>query len=89
MRRLAGLAMIALALLVTACGPSSKEDLVAKAREVKTRAELERALGKPDDVSKLGPLEKWTYKARNGQVVFVLVGDVVTLEAAGPPDKKD
>jgi major membrane immunogen (membrane-anchored lipoprotein) len=89
MRRLAGLAMIALALLVTACGPSSKEDMVAKAREVKTRAELERALGKADDVSKLGPLEKWTYKARNGQVVFVLVGDVVTLEAAGPPDKKD
>jgi hypothetical protein len=87
MRRLAALAMIAL--LVTACGPSSKEDMVAKAREVKTRAELERALGKPDDVSKLGPLEKWTYKARNGQVVFVLVGDVVTLEAAGPPDKKD
>jgi Tfp pilus assembly protein PilP len=87
MRRLAALVMIAL--LVTACGPSSKEDLVAKAREVKTRAELERALGKPDDVSKLGPLEKWTYKARNGQVVFVLGGDVVTLEAAGPPDKKD
>jgi hypothetical protein len=89
MRRFAGLLMIALALLVTACGPSSKEDMVAKAREVKTRAEFERALGKPDDVSKLGPLEKWTYKARNGQVVFVLVGDVVTLEAAGPPDKKD
>jgi hypothetical protein len=89
MRRFAGLLMIGLAFLVTACGPSSKEDMVAKAREVKTRAELERALGKPDDVSKLGPLEKWTYKARNGQVVFVLVGDVVTLEAAGPPDKKD
>jgi hypothetical protein len=89
MRRLAGLLMIALALLVTACGPASTEDLVAKAREAKTRAELERALGKPDDVSKLGPLEKWTYKARNGQVVFVLVGDVVTLEAAGPSEKKD
>ena len=88
MRRLAGLLMIAL--LLTACGPASKEDLVAKAREVKTRAELEGALGKPDDVSKLGPLEKWIYKARNGQVVFVLVGDVVTLEAAaGPSEKKD
>jgi hypothetical protein len=88
MRRLAGLLMIAL--LVTACRPASKEDIVAKTREVKTRAKLERALGKPDDVSKLGPLEKWTYKARNGQVVFVLVGDVVTLEAAaGPSEKKD
>lgn len=55
MRRLAGFLMIALALLVTACGPASREDLVAKAREVKTRAELERALGKPDDVSKRVP----------------------------------
>ena len=89
MRRLAGLLTIALALLVTACGPASKEDIVAKAREVKTRTELERALGKPADVSTLGPLEKWTYKARNGQMVFVLVGDVVTLEAAGPSEKKD
>lgn len=52
MRRLAGLLMIAL--LLTACGPASKEDIVAKAREVKTRTELERALGKPDDASKLG-----------------------------------
>lgn len=87
MRRLAGLLMIAL--LLTACGPASKEDIVAKAREVKTRTELERALGESDDASKLGPLEKWTDKARNGQVVFVLVGDVVTLEAAGPSEKKD
>lgn len=63
--------------------------MLAKAREVKTRAQLESVLGRPDDVSKLGPLEKWTYKARNGQVVFVLIGDTVTLEAAGPSDKKD
>jgi len=90
MLRLAGFAAwVAIALLLTACGPSSKEDMLAKAREVKTRAQLERVLGRPDDVSKLGPLEKWTYKARNGQVVFVLIGDTVTLEAAGPPDKKD
>ena len=63
--------------------------MLAKARGVTTRAELERALGRADDVTKLGPLEKWTYKARNGQVVFVLVGDAVTLEAAGPADKKE
>ena len=53
---------------------------MAKAREVKTRAELERALGKPDDVSKLGPLEKWTYKARNGQVVVARLHDEVTVK---------
>jgi hypothetical protein len=80
---------VALAVALTACGPSSKEDIVAKARDVKTRAELERILGKPDDVSKLGPLEKWTYRAKNGQVVFVLVGDAVTLEATAPSEKKD
>src|SRR5262245_29055497 len=65
--------ILALVFALAGCGPSSKEDMVAKARDVKT-AELERALGKPDDVRKLGPLEKWTYRAKNGQVVFVLVG---------------
>jgi hypothetical protein len=63
--------------------------MLAKTREAKTRAQLESALGKPDDVSKLGPLEKWTYKAKNGQVVFILVGDAVTIDAAGPSEKKN
>lgn len=69
----------------------SKEDLVEKSRNVSTRADLERALGKPSEISKLGPVEQWTYKASNGTVVFVIVGDKVTLQAAGspPPDKKD
>jgi len=80
---------LAFVFALAGCGPSSKEDIVAKTRDVKTRAELERALGKPDDVSKLGPLEKWTYRAKNGQVVFVLVGDSVTLEATAPAEKKD
>jgi len=74
---------------LTACGPPSKEDMLAKAKDAKTRAQLESALGKPDDVSKLGPVEKWTYKARNGQVVFLLVGETVTIEAAGPSNKKN
>lgn len=77
------------AVLLTACGPSSKEDLLAKARDVKTRAQLEAALGKPDNVSKLGPVEQWTYKAKNGQVVFILLGETVTIEAAGPSEKKN
>jgi hypothetical protein len=34
-----------------------------------------------------GPVERWTYKASNGDVVFVIVGDTVTLQAAGG-DKK-
>jgi hypothetical protein len=80
---------ILLAFLLAACGASSKEDIIAKARDAKTRSALEKALGKPDDISKLGPVEKWTYKAKNGQVTFVLVGDTVTIEAAGGSEKKD
>jgi hypothetical protein len=78
------------AVLVGGCS-RSKEDLVAKARDVSTRAELERALGKPSDISKLGPVEQWTYKASNGSVVFLIVGDKITLRAAGggPDERKD
>lgn len=72
-----------LASILAGCGPSTKEDIVIKAKDAKTRAALEKALGKPDDISKLGPIEKWTYKAKNGQVTFLLVGDTVTIEATG------
>ena len=75
-------------LAITACGPSTKEDLIAKARNVSTRAELEKALGKPSDIAKLGPMETWTYRASNGEVVFLLVGDTVTLQAAGGAERK-
>jgi hypothetical protein len=76
--------------LVLGCS-RSKEDLVEKSRNVSTRAELEQALGKPSEISKVGPVEQWTYKASNGTVVFLIVGDRVTLQAAGsgPADKKD
>lgn len=80
---------LALALVLSACGPPSKEDLLAKAKGVETRTQLEKALGKADDVSKLGPIEKWTYKAKNGKVVFVLMGDTVTIEATRDEDKKN
>ena len=73
----------ALALVLVGCGPSSKSDIVSKAKDAKTRADLERVLGKADDVSKLGPIEKWTYKAKDGRVVFILVGDTVTIEKTG------
>jgi hypothetical protein len=73
--------------LLAACG-RTKEDLVQMSRAAGTRAELERALGKPSDISKLGPVEQWTYKASNGTVVFLIVGDKVTLQATGSPDDK-
>lgn len=50
---------------------------------------LERALGKPTDLSKIGPLETWTYRASNGTVVFVVVGDTVTLQATGTAPAKE
>jgi len=76
-----------LTFVLAGCGPSTKEDIVLKAKEAKTRAALEKALGRPDDISKLGPVEKWTYKAKNGQVTFVLVGDTVTIEATDSEKK--
>ena len=85
---LAGLVIGLVLLVLWGCGPSSKEDLITKARGITTRVELEKALGKPSDIDKLGPVEKWTYKASNGEVVYVIVGDAVTLEAAGDTPKK-
>src|SRR5258705_10917401 len=61
----------------------SKEDLVEKSRSASTRAELERALGKPSDIAQLGPVGQWTYTASNGTLAFPIVGDQGTLQAAG------
>jgi len=71
---------------LVACGRGTKEDIVAKARDISRRADLERVLGKPDDITKFGPLETWRYKASNGEVIFLIVGDDVTLQAAGGGD---
>src|SRR3546814_16440358 len=67
-------------LLLTACFAPSKADLIKKAQGASSRAELEAALGEPSEVSKLGPIEKWTYVASDGSVVFLLAGDTVTFE---------
>ncbi len=83
------LACAALALaFVAGCGSPTKEDLLSKARNVSTRDELEKVLGKPADIAKLGPLERWTYKASNGDVIFIILGDKVTLQATGAPEQK-
>jgi hypothetical protein len=68
---------------LAACGGATKEDIVGKTRNVSTRAELEKALGVPTDIAKLGPMERWTYKATNGEVVFIIIGDSVTMQATG------
>ncbi len=77
----------ALALLaLTACGDPSKGEIIKKAENASTKAELEKALGAPTEVDKVGPLEKWTYKASDGVVVFAIVGDTVTMKATGGGD---
>jgi len=81
---LCGLALV----FLTTCGGRTKEDIIQKARDVSTRADLERVLGKPTDIAKLGPMERWTYKASNGEVVFVIIGDAVTLQAASGAEEK-
>ena len=85
MRRMIGrlLAVVLLAGMVAACGDPSKEDILKKTESVSTRADLERALGRPDDIQKLGPIETWTYNASNGSVSFILAGDMVTVKATG------
>ena len=73
--------MLLAAGLLAGCS-RSKEDLIQKSRGVGTRVKLERALGQPSDISKLGPVEQWT------DVVFLIVGDKVTMQATLSPDEK-
>ncbi len=84
MRRPLATALAALALLaLAACGNPTKEELLDKAKGVATVAELRGALGAPDDIAKAGPVERWTYAASNGSVVFLVVGEAVTFTMAG------
>jgi hypothetical protein len=74
---------IFLALSLSGCGSMSKQEMTQKTANVSTKAELEKMLGKPGDFNKIGPMETWTYKASDGDVTFVIMGDKVTLQAAG------
>jgi len=80
MRLFLSFSAVLMMLALAGCFAPSKADLIKKAEGASTKAELESALGEPSDVSKLGPIEKWTYKASDGAVVFVLAGDTITFE---------
>lgn len=67
---------------LAACGEPTKQDIIKDAEGADTKAQLENALGSPTEVSKLGPIEKWVYKAADGTVVFVITGDSVSLQSA-------
>jgi hypothetical protein len=77
------LALLFAATLLAACGDPDKTEIVEKARGVETGAALRDKLGDPDNIDKLGPIEKWTYKASDSSVVFVVAGGRVTIEATG------
>ena len=72
MRSYAAKCALVLTLLLAGCFAPSKADIIKKAEGASTRGDLESALGEPSDVSKIGPIEKWTYKASDGAVVFLL-----------------
>lgn len=72
-------AVVVLGFGLAACGDPTKQDILKKAEGADTKAKLEKALGKSADVSQRGPFERWTYKAKDGSVVFAVAGDKVTL----------
>ncbi|GAB6054642.1 hypothetical protein JCM17960_34620 [Magnetospira thiophila] len=74
-------------LSVAACGDPTKQEMVEKARSIETRQQLESLFGKPDDLGKMGPVEKWTYNAADGTVTFIITGDTVALQTTGDAAK--
>ena len=77
------------AVAVLGCGPPSQHDILKQAEGVETKQELEAKIGAPDEVDKLGPLEKWTYRASDGEVEFVITGDNVGLKSTKDLDDDD
>jgi len=91
MRKLIATLALGLALALGACsGQLTKQEITRKAEGVTAKADLEKKLGKPTSFNKIGPLETWTYKASDGEVVFLITGDTVRLDIAGgsKPEKK-
>ena len=69
--------------LLTGCFEDSKAEILAKAENASDKAALTEALGKPDNIDRVGPLETWAYNASNGSVDFVIAGSTVTLRKTG------
>lgn len=88
MTRLARLVLaLALPLALVACGAPSTDETLRKAQNAGTRAELEKALGRPTEIQKVGPIEQWTYKTSDGSVTFIITGDTVTVSTGGTTRK--
>ena len=91
--RILGGVVLAVVLTLSGCGAGSKQDIMAKAQNCKTKEELQKALGKPNDfnsadVPLLGTVETWTYKASDGEVVFQIANGKVVMKVTGDAKKK-
>ena len=78
------LAVIGVMLALSACifQAPSRRDIAEKSIGLDTKRQLLAALGGPDDAMRLGPIERWTYKARDGDVMFIIFGNQVTLQSS-------
>jgi hypothetical protein len=72
-----------LAVLAGCDSSPTKAEILKKAAGIKTREELEKVLGQPNNLDKLGPIERWTYNAKDGTVVFTIVAGRVALDETG------
>jgi hypothetical protein len=89
MSRMIRLLLAFAAIAVLACGPPSQHEILKQADGVETKQALEEAIGAPDEVDKLGPMEKWIYRASDGDVEFVITGDKVRLGSTKDRDEEE
>jgi hypothetical protein len=89
MPRITGFLLALAAAVALGCGPPSQHEILKKAEGLETKQELEAAIGAPDEVDKLGPLERWTYRASDGDVEFTITGNKVAFEATKERDEDD
>jgi hypothetical protein len=83
-RRIAVLGAVTMLAAFAGCDTSpTKAEILKKAAGLKTKEELEKVLGAPAKLDKLGPLERWTYNASDGVVVFTIVAGRVALDETG------
>lgn len=87
-RRIVVLGGLSMAAALAACDSSpTKAEILKKATGLKTKDDLEKVLGTPAKLDKLGPLERWTYNASDGYVVFTIVAGRVALDQTGDRSK--
>ena len=87
-RRIVVLGGLSTLIVLAGCDSSpTKAEILKKATGLKTKEELEKALGQPTKLDKLGPLERWTYNASDGVVVFTIVAGRVALDETGDRKK--